>query len=62
VAACRLDQNARLALQPLLARREGRAHISTDVAVLDQCGALVCRGSFDWSVRRARPPSVEQPA
>jgi acyl-coenzyme A thioesterase PaaI-like protein len=52
VASCRLDQHARLALQPVLAGREDRARVSTVADVVDEGRALVCRGTFEWSVRR----------
>lgn len=52
VASCRLDQAARLGLRPVLAGREDRAHVRTVADVVDAGGALVCRGTFEWSVRR----------
>ena len=52
VASCQLDQEARRALQPVLSGDTDRARISTVADVVDATGALVCRGTFEWSVRR----------
>jgi uncharacterized protein (TIGR00369 family) len=52
VASCRLDPSARRALQPVLAGREDRARIDTVAQVADESDALVCRGTFEWSLRR----------
>ncbi|MFF4505337.1 PaaI family thioesterase [Streptomyces sp. NPDC001401] len=54
VAACRLTDEARHALQPLLAGESEKARLSTQAEVTDAAGTPVCRGSFDWSVRRMR--------
>jgi len=52
VASCRLDEDARLALHPLLTRRSDRTRVTTVVDVVDEAQVMVCRGSFEWSVRR----------
>jgi uncharacterized protein (TIGR00369 family) len=52
LASCRLTDEARDALRPLWTRETDRARLSTEVEVVDASGAPVCRGSFDWSVRR----------
>ncbi|MHC3467605.1 DUF4442 domain-containing protein [Streptomyces sp. 7R007] len=51
-ARCRLDDEARDALKPLLSGETGRARLTTRVEVVDAAGTPVCRGAFDWSVRR----------
>jgi acyl-coenzyme A thioesterase PaaI-like protein len=51
VATCRLTDDARHALRPLLAGESDKARLSTQAEVRDAAGAPVCRGSFDWSVR-----------
>jgi acyl-coenzyme A thioesterase PaaI-like protein len=58
VASCRLDSDARRALRPLLSGRTDRARVATVADVTDATGALVCRGGFDWSVRRLPAPSA----
>ncbi|WP_329387525.1 PaaI family thioesterase [Streptomyces sp. NBC_01716] len=52
VATCRLDDEASRALRPVLARETDRARVTTRTEVVDSAGVLVCRGSFEWSVRR----------
>ncbi|MBO4254455.1 PaaI family thioesterase [Streptomyces griseorubiginosus] len=52
LASCRLTDEARDALRPLWTRETDRVRLSTEVEVVDASGAPVCRGSFDWSVRR----------
>jgi acyl-coenzyme A thioesterase PaaI-like protein len=52
VASCHLSQEARLALRPVLSRGGGRARITTVADVVDEAGVLVCRGTFEWSIRR----------
>ncbi|GAA3770022.1 hypothetical protein GCM10022403_001740 [Streptomyces coacervatus] len=54
VATCRLADEARRALQPLLSGESPKARLSTQAEVTDATGTPVCRGSFDWSVRRIR--------
>ncbi|MHA5048914.1 DUF4442 domain-containing protein [Streptomyces sp. SD15] len=55
VAACRLSDEARHTLLPLLSGRTDRARLATHAEVTDAAGTVVCRGSFDWSVRRTTP-------
>ncbi|MET7617777.1 DUF4442 domain-containing protein [Streptomyces sp. NPDC005408] len=52
VASCRLTEQALRALRPVLAGAALRARLSTHTEVVDSTGVLVCRGGFDWSVRR----------
>jgi acyl-coenzyme A thioesterase PaaI-like protein len=52
VAACRLDEEARQALAPLLAGQQDPARLSTAATVTDESGTVVGRGRFDWSIRR----------
>ncbi|NUK22162.1 PaaI family thioesterase [Streptomyces lunaelactis] len=52
VATCRLDDQARQALRPVLSGDSARARLTTRAEVVDAVGELVCRGRFDWSVRR----------
>jgi len=52
VAACRLGEAAREALRPVLSGAGNRARISTVAEITDEAHALVCRGTFEWSVRR----------
>ena len=51
-ARCELDEEARAALAPVLAGAERKATLATDVEVLDEADAVVCRGAFTWRVRR----------
>ena len=53
-AACHLDDEARDALRPLLSGETERARFSTHAEITDATGTTVCRGGFDWSVRRRR--------
>ena len=52
VASCRLDGSDRHALGMLLRRRTDRATAQTEAQVRDQDGIVVCRGSFEWKIRR----------
>jgi uncharacterized protein (TIGR00369 family) len=52
VASCQLSQDVQVALRPVLSGTADRARVSTVADIVDAAGALVCRGSFDWSVRR----------
>ena len=52
VASCHLSQAARQALRPVLAGQQKRARSSTVADITDEAHALVCRGTFEWSVRR----------
>jgi acyl-coenzyme A thioesterase PaaI-like protein len=52
LATCYLDQQTQKALRPVLAMHMDRARITTGVDIVDEDGAVVCRGTFDWSVRR----------
>jgi acyl-coenzyme A thioesterase PaaI-like protein len=52
VASCALDEATPAALRPVASGAEARARISTLADVTDADGVPVCRGRFDWSVRR----------
>lgn len=52
VATCQLDPEGRDTLRPVLAGEQDRARVSTVADVHDDEHTLVCRGTFDWSVRR----------
>jgi len=52
-ASCRLDPGTRRALRPVLAGAEDRTRVTTVADVVDEKGVLVCRGTFEWSVRVA---------
>ena len=52
VASCQLDQDARRALGPVFSGQADRARITTVTDIVDGAGVLVCRGTFQWSVRR----------
>ena len=54
-ASCQLSEAARQALRPVPCGAENRTRISTVADVTDEAHALVCRGTFDWSVRRSQP-------
>ncbi|HMH94307.1 MAG TPA: hypothetical protein VK586_24895 [Streptosporangiaceae bacterium] len=55
VAACTLDPPARQALGPVLSGRRDRVKIATVADIEDKAGTLTCRGTFEWSIRRASP-------
>jgi uncharacterized protein (TIGR00369 family) len=57
VATCRLTEVARRALRPLLAGESDRARFSTRAEITDATGTTVCRGGFEWSVRRMPGPT-----
>ena len=54
-ASCQLSEAARQALRPVLCGAEHQTRISTVADVTDEAHALVCRGTFDWSVLRTQP-------
>ncbi|MFE6553426.1 DUF4442 domain-containing protein [Streptomyces sp. NPDC057746] len=60
-AGCRLDDQARIALEPLWAGETDRVRISTWAEITDAAGRVVCRGRFDWSVRRTPSGSAARP-
>jgi hypothetical protein len=45
-------RSARQALRPVLSGTQKRARISTMADITDEAHALVCQGTFDWSIRR----------
>jgi acyl-coenzyme A thioesterase PaaI-like protein len=49
---CALTASAHAAIGAVLAGEQPRARLGTSVEIGDDDGQLVCRGSFDWSVRR----------
>ncbi|MDG6101448.1 DUF4442 domain-containing protein [Dactylosporangium aurantiacum] len=52
VATCRLDPDAREVLAEVYVGVASRARVTTTAEVTDDTGAVVCRGGFDWSIRR----------
>lgn len=54
-ASCSLTDNARAMLDSLWSGVNDRARLSTHAVVTDLTGVVVCRGSFDWSLRRTPP-------
>ncbi|MEU1598102.1 hypothetical protein ABZ468_36040 [Streptomyces sp. NPDC005708] len=55
VASCRLDEDAERSLQPLWRGETDRVRLGTKAAITDAADTVVCRGRFDWSVRRTKP-------
>jgi acyl-coenzyme A thioesterase PaaI-like protein len=55
LASCILDEQARRAVSMLLSGQESRIHVATVTDITDQAGALVCQGTFEWSIRRVSP-------
>jgi acyl-coenzyme A thioesterase PaaI-like protein len=55
VATCELTPAAREALRPLWAGRADKVRLTTRAEVRDDTGMHVCRGEFQWSVRRLPP-------
>lgn len=47
-----LDAQARTSLESLWTNRVGRVQVSTVAEITDEAEHLVCRGQFDWRVRR----------
>jgi acyl-coenzyme A thioesterase PaaI-like protein len=52
LATSALTDETRGALAPLWSKTSERARLSTTAQIIDNSGTVVCRGSFDWSVRR----------
>ena len=52
VATCRLEDEERASVAALCAGTLEVARTMTETAVTDAAGEVVCRGSFDWSLRR----------
>jgi acyl-coenzyme A thioesterase PaaI-like protein len=55
LARCGLSEEARQALRLLLSGQQDRARATTVAAITDESGALVCEGTFQWSIRRTAP-------
>ncbi|WP_328934802.1 MULTISPECIES: DUF4442 domain-containing protein [unclassified Streptomyces] len=53
-AVCHLAPEAYAALGPLLSAKTDRVRFSTHAEITDTTGDVVCRGTFNWSVRRSR--------
>jgi acyl-coenzyme A thioesterase PaaI-like protein len=53
--SCQLDDAACRALRPVLAGQHDRARVSTVADITDEASVLVCRGTFEWSIRRSPP-------
>ncbi|GAA3456700.1 PaaI family thioesterase [Dactylosporangium matsuzakiense] len=52
VATCRLEAEERAAVKALFAGETETARAMTEAEIRDVDGEVVCRGSFDWSLRR----------
>ena len=52
LARCHLSREARQALSPVLAGQSDRTRVATVASITDESGALVCEGTFQWSIRR----------
>jgi len=52
---CDLDHEARLAITHLLVGKTDRASATTTAEIRDPGASVVCRGTFDWRIRRIRP-------
>ncbi|HUN35602.1 MAG TPA: DUF4442 domain-containing protein [Trebonia sp.] len=52
LARCHLSERARQELSQLLSGHSDRARIATVASITDESGALVCEGTFEWSIRR----------
>lgn len=50
---CRLGDEARERVRDVLERRVRKATLFTDVEIVDDSGATVCRGRFTWKLRCA---------
>ncbi|GAA3225196.1 DUF4442 domain-containing protein [Actinocorallia longicatena] len=51
-AVCVLGEDAANALRLLYEGRTVKARLSTTATITDATGTAVCRGTFDWSLRR----------
>ncbi|MET7423430.1 DUF4442 domain-containing protein [Dactylosporangium sp. NPDC005555] len=51
-ATCRIDPDDREALAEVFIGVATRVRVTTTTDITDGTGAVVCQGSFDWSVRR----------
>jgi hypothetical protein len=52
VAPFRLSPQTLAALRPVLSGQADRTRITTVAQVVDSAGVMVCRGTFQWSIRR----------
>ncbi|WP_432827708.1 DUF4442 domain-containing protein [Dactylosporangium sp. CA-092794] len=52
VASCTLSDDARTAVAAVCTGAANRARTTTEAEVSDAEGVVVCRGTFDWSIRR----------
>jgi acyl-coenzyme A thioesterase PaaI-like protein len=55
VARCDLTDDQRRVLGTVFTADADRVRMTTSAEVTDEGGTVVCRGTFEWSVRRARP-------
>ncbi|HTU74032.1 MAG TPA: DUF4442 domain-containing protein [Trebonia sp.] len=55
LARCRLSEESRRAMSLLLSGQQDRARTTTVARITDESGALVCEGTFHWSIRRTAP-------
>jgi acyl-coenzyme A thioesterase PaaI-like protein len=54
VGRCALSPEGVGVLREVLEHGERKAEVTTEVEVRDESGAVVCRGSFVWKLRRAQ--------
>jgi acyl-coenzyme A thioesterase PaaI-like protein len=52
VATCALGRGDLAAARSFLGGGRDRGSLTTAVEIVDEAGVVVCRGSFDWSLRR----------
>lgn len=52
---CGLDDQARAAITRLLVGQTDKVSATTNAEIHDREGLVVCRGTFDWRIRRIRP-------
>jgi acyl-coenzyme A thioesterase PaaI-like protein len=61
VATCVLDEHAGQQLTAVLGAAARRARFTTTAVVADETDAVVCEGTFDWSVRRPANAAIGTP-
>lgn len=53
--SCRLDNQARAAIKRLLLGEADKVSATTNVEIRDPDDLMVCRGTFEWRIRRIHP-------
>jgi len=53
--SCRLDNQARAAIKSLLLGETDKVSATTNVEIRDPDDLMVCRGTFEWRIRRIHP-------